>query len=108
MEGSNLQLMSQVYLKIVDTDGPNKQRATEMEQTNWTEASEDDRADAAHWLLDHIGDSKGKFAQLLAQELRKNDTASFGVPGYIEQAVLWAIGINQSEQAREEEAATTS
>jgi putative ATP-dependent endonuclease of OLD family len=94
MEGNNLQLMSQVYSDTIGTDGPTKRKAAEMKQTDWTVLSEQEKSDAACWLLQRVSDNKGEFAQLLAQGLSQSDTVDFSVPSYIRQAILWAIGLN--------------
>ena len=94
IQGNNLMLMCRVYLRMISTDGPNKQKATELLQTDWTNSNEQDRSDAAYWLLLHISANKGEFAQQLAQELSQSDAVSFSIPSYIEQAVLWAIGLS--------------
>ena len=94
MQDNNLQLMSEVYLHTISTDGPNKEKAMKLVQKDWTNSTERDKSDAAYWLLKHVSASKGEFAQLLAQELSRNDAVSFSVPDYIEQAILWAMGLS--------------
>ena len=90
MQGNNLQLMSKVYLQMA----PNSQEAMRLAQIDWAGSSEQNKADAAHRLLQQVSDNKGEFAQRLAQELSQDETASFSVPSYIDQAVRWAIGLN--------------
>jgi hypothetical protein len=81
-------------LHTIGTDGPNRRKTTELVETDWTNSSEQEKSDAAYWLLQHVSSNKGEFAQLLAQELAQGDTLDFSVPGYIEQAILWATGLN--------------
>jgi predicted ATP-dependent endonuclease of OLD family len=97
LQDNNLQLLSRVYLATLDTSGSNRRKAEELSETDWTTRGEDDRAEAANWLLDHI-ESKGQFAQLLAQELAKGAETEISVPLYIEQAVRWAIGLDIDEE----------
>lgn len=94
IQGNNLGLMSEIYMQLIDTDGSNRQRARELAETDWAQSNEQDKADAAYWLLQHVLNKKGEFAQLLAQELSRNGGTPLSVPGYIERAVRWAIGLD--------------
>jgi hypothetical protein len=90
MEDNNLQIMSKIYLKAINTDGRNRQIAAQYMQIDWRAKDATEKAETAFWLLDHI-ESKGEFAQLLASELSSNENTEFQVPIYIKNAIFWAI-----------------
>ena len=94
LEGNNLQLMSEVYLEMLDTDGTNKKKALEMNKTDWSrsDVGEIHKASEAFWLLTQISSHKGEFSQLLAYKLSQDSNMVVSVPLYIKDAVLWATG----------------
>jgi predicted ATP-dependent endonuclease of OLD family len=92
LEGNNLQLMNKVLIDLWQPEGEVKAEARKNAGTDWSTKGEDEKADAAFWLLDHIENKKGEFAQLLAYELRK-EASIVSVPSYIKDAVLWSIGL---------------
>ncbi|MBK6965348.1 MAG: hypothetical protein IPH20_15805 [Bacteroidales bacterium] len=98
LEGTNLNTMIDVLIGNIKTDGDLKLKAIEYSTTDWSTKEEDEKAIAAKWLLDRLGNSyplgKGEFAQQLALKLNKREV-SLSVPGYTEDAIKWAIGISE-------------
>jgi putative ATP-dependent endonuclease of the OLD family len=94
MEGSNLKVLIPVALSLVDTNGPIRRGYEEFIRKDWNTATENDRADASMYLLEHI--DKGEFAQALAARLVSLDEI-IAVPGYIRKAIIWACGVNPDE-----------
>jgi putative ATP-dependent endonuclease of the OLD family len=94
MEGSNLKVLISVALSLVDTNGPIRTRYEDFLLEDWSKATEESRADASMYLLDHI--DKGEFAQALAARLASSDEI-VAVPGYIQKAIIWACGGNPDE-----------
>jgi hypothetical protein len=92
LEGNNLQLMSRVYLKMIDTDGANRRKTEVLCDSDWADVDIVEKAEESCWLLNHISSQKGRFAQLLAYELSRDENADIAVPTYIRDAILWAIG----------------
>lgn len=64
----------------------------QLEKQDWAVSNDwSKRADAAHYLLEHI--DKGEYAQALAEHIRdESKKVRFVVPDYIDSAVLWACG----------------
>lgn len=95
IEDNNLSLMSNVLIQLIPTHGDNKQKAQEFKSTDWRSRNENDKAEAAFWLLETIENyseiGKGRFAQKLAYQLSCKNL-DFTVPKYIEDAVRWVIG----------------
>ncbi len=87
---NNLQIMSKVYLNMVETDGAIKQALTKHADTDWSNKNESEKSETAKWLLDHIEKIKGEFAQRLAAEISLSKP-QFVVPKYIKDAILWCI-----------------
>ncbi|RLB87947.1 MAG: ATP-dependent endonuclease [Deltaproteobacteria bacterium] len=94
MEGSNLKVLIPVALSLVDTDGSIRKYYQELTEKKWSTESEDNKADAAMYLLQHI--DKGEFAQALATQLVLSDEV-VSVPEYIRKAIIWACGGNPDE-----------
>jgi len=94
MEGSNLNVLIPVALSLVDTDGPIRERYEEFMHEDWNTATEECRADASMYLLEHI--DKGEFAQALAAKLGSSEEI-IAVPEYIRKAIIWACGGNPDE-----------
>lgn len=97
LEGNNISLMNSVYAGLLETDGPNKKKALKYAAIDWNATTSAQKAEAAFWLLNHIGQSpvgKGLFAQVLAERLSvENAGISLAVPEYIRAAILWSIGV---------------
>jgi predicted ATP-dependent endonuclease of OLD family len=89
MEGCNLNVLVSVALSLVDTNGAIRTHYEYFMKENWKKATEDERADASKFLLEHI--DKGEFAQALAARLVSTEEI-VAVPGYIKNAVIWACG----------------
>lgn len=88
LEGNNLVVMSEVQLSLTKTNGPIKTQLEQYTQTNWSQKTGEEKADAAFWFLEHI--DKGEFAQKLSQRLSEANII-FTVPDYIINAVKWLI-----------------
>jgi len=95
-EGNNIQELSKILLETFKTNGDLKNKCKELSENDWSEETEDKKAEAAKWILDRLENSnpvgKGEFAQLLAYNLNKNEI-SLSVPKYIEEAIKWVIGL---------------
>ena len=91
MTENNLKSMNEVFLKIIDTDGPIKKQAQSYTAVDWSKKDEAEKSEAAYWLLEHIDDKKGMYAQLLAYEISRQKISLF-VPGYIKDAISWVLG----------------
>ena len=94
MEVSNLKALIPVALSLVDTDGSIRKYYEELTRKNWPTESEDSRADASMYLLQHI--DKGEFAQALATHLVLHNEI-IAVPEYIRKAIIWTCGGNPDE-----------
>ena len=91
MEAGNLNVMLAVSKELIQTDGDVKQQLIGYEKKDWVaENDENKRAEAAHFLLNHI--DKGEFAQSLAAKLEDDSSQRITVPEYIRKAVIWACG----------------
>jgi putative ATP-dependent endonuclease of the OLD family len=88
LAGNNIIVMAEVQLALTTTNGPIKTQLQQYTQTNWSQKTPAEKADAAFWLLEHI--DKGEFAQTLSQRLSESDTI-FTIPDYIVNAVNWLI-----------------
>lgn len=86
--GSNLATMSAVQIGLLTTDGDIRAQLTEYNQKNWLEASTQEKADAAFYLLNHI--DKGEYAQALALKL-SDEEVEFAIPDYIRDAIKWLV-----------------
>jgi putative ATP-dependent endonuclease of OLD family len=86
--GNNLIVMSEVQLSLTTTNGPIKAQLEQYTQTNWSQKTAQEKADAAFWLLEHI--DKGEFAQKLSQRLSESNTI-FAIPEYILNAIKWLL-----------------
>lgn len=89
MEADNLRALVPVAKSLVLTNGPIKDTYEQYEQTDWKTATEDQKAEAAYYLLNQI--EKGEFAQAVADKLSFQET-TLKVPEYIRKAVIWACG----------------
>lgn len=89
MAGNNLIVMSEIQLSLTTTNGPIKTQLEQYTQTNWSQKTPQEKADASFWLLEHI--EKGEFSQKLAQRLSESNTI-FTIPEYIINAIKWLIG----------------
>jgi len=87
MEADNLKILVSVAKSLVMTDGSIKQTYEKYEEIDWSIATEDQKAEAAYYLLDHI--EKGEFAQAVASKLSSEGNI-LKVPEYIRKAVIWA------------------
>lgn len=86
--GNNLIVMSEVQLTLTTTNGPIKTQLEKYVQTNWSQKTPQEKADAAFWLLEHL--DKGEFAQKLSQRLSESNTI-FTIPDYILNAIKWLL-----------------
>ena len=91
MEGDNLKILSSVAKSLLSTEGPIKKTFEKQEQTGWDVITEDQKAEAAYYLLEHIDEKKGEFAQAVADRLASKG-AVLKIPDYISNAVIWACG----------------
>jgi predicted ATP-dependent endonuclease of OLD family len=89
MESDNLRVLIPVAESLVLTNGPIKDTYKKYEQTDWSTVTEDQKADAAYYLLNQI--EKGEFAQAVADKLSTQEQR-LKVPEYIRKAVVWACG----------------
>jgi len=89
MEADNLKILIPMAKSLVLTDGNIKKTYDKYEEVDWNTALEDEKAEAAFYLLDHI--EKGEFAQALASTLASKEQ-ELVVPNYIRKAVVWACG----------------
>ena len=96
-EGNNLQVLSRVYLEALETEGTLRERANQIAATDWTQVPEEERAEAAFWLYQHIENSKGEFAQRLSKHLADHSELVFKVPAYISRAINWVTGRTDDE-----------
>ncbi len=87
-EGENLKYLLGLRLDLEENDGDNRKQLEAYEKVDWAKSSEDAKAAASKWFLDHIG--KGEFAQQLAHKLSEDNTG-FVVPKYIKDAILWVL-----------------
>jgi len=92
MEGNNLKIMSEAQLKLVYTEGSIKTTLQAYIKKDWSVAKDDEKSEAAYWLLNHI--DKGIYAQTLAQELAHDDS-DFAIPGYLSDAIKWIVEYEQ-------------
>lgn len=96
MESENLKIMSQVALSLLATDGPVRDTFTSYCEKDWQEESEENKAEAAWFLLGQI--DKGEYAQALASCLEDHlSDQPMSVPEYLSKAILWACGGNPDE-----------
>lgn len=98
MEADNLKILVYVAKSLVMTDGPIKQTYEKYEEIDWSTATEDQKAEAANYLLDHI--EKGEFAQAVAAYISSQEHI-LNVPEYIHKAVIWACGGSLDESTGE-------
>jgi predicted ATP-dependent endonuclease of OLD family len=87
MEGGNLNLLIDIYLGMVETDGTIRKEWLELKKIIWENEDDSRKRDIAGKLLNRIEDCKGEFAQNLANSL--NNGVDFQVPQYIKYAVIW-------------------
>ena len=90
MEADNLKILVSVAKSLIMTKGPSKKTYEKYEEINWSTASENQKAEAARFLLNQI--EKGEFAQAVAGKISSQDEAILNVPEYIRKAVIWACG----------------
>ncbi len=93
MEENNIQIMAKILADNWHNNGDVYSELERLSEKNWSKENPKDKGDAANQLLNRIEDSnmgKGYFAQLLSEEIVKNDV--FKIPEYIENAVVWACG----------------
>jgi hypothetical protein len=92
MEGANIKPMLSVAAKLAEDGGHPiiAKKLKELSIQQWdSNTGQLLRGEASLYLLDHI--DKGEFAQTLADELLKPESAtSFKVPDYLVKAVVWA------------------
>lgn len=97
-EGNNIQQISKALLGTFTTNGTLKNKCQELSDKDWNTETEDDKAEAAKWILDRLENNnpigKGEFAQLIAYKLTKGEI-SLSVPQYIKEAVKWVIGVKE-------------
>lgn len=91
MEADNMRVLVPIAKGLLDTNGSNKKTYEHYEQTNWLTATDEQKADAAYFLLTHIEDEKGEYSQIVADKL-SSQKVTLQVPDYISKAVVWACG----------------
>lgn len=89
MEADNLKVLIPAAKSLVMTNGPIRKNYEQYEKVDWSTATEDQKAEAAYYLLDQI--EKGEFAQAVASTLSSQEQV-LKVPEYICKAVIWACG----------------
>lgn len=95
MEGHNAQILASIVKKLWPSEGRVKTRLQEIEDTDFSIITPQEKADFAFEILKRIDDDKigkGYFAQILADDIAKG-TFKLEVPEYIKQAILWACKI---------------
>lgn len=106
MEGNNLKTMSEIFVKYIDTEGSIKNTIQEYTDTDWIAKKDEERANAAFYLLNRIENyqnkakqtlGKGEFAQKLTKKLYDEPDLDFVVPQYIKNAIYWVINHNPSK-----------
>jgi putative ATP-dependent endonuclease of the OLD family len=96
MEGDNLKVMNQVALSLTTADGSIRNKYKNYCNCDWKEATEEEKAEAAWFMLQQI--DKGEFAQALASYLEHSlSEESLSVPDYLYKAVIWACDGNPDE-----------
>lgn len=90
MEADNLKVLASVAKSLVMTNGPIKKTYEKYEEIDWSTATEDQKAEAANYLLNQI--EKGEFAQAVASKISSQGQAALKIPEYIRKAVIWACG----------------
>jgi predicted ATP-dependent endonuclease of OLD family len=91
MTENNLCTLYDIYIQMLITDGANRLTANEYKDINWLQENDEEKAHACKWLLDHIENQKGEFAQRLAKKLNDEPELDFTTPQYIEDAIRWVI-----------------
>jgi putative ATP-dependent endonuclease of the OLD family len=90
MEGGNLNVLIDIYLGLLKTDGTIRKEWETYKNVIWKDEDDHHKRDVAYDLLNRVEDCKGEFAQNLANSLNKG--VDFQVPQYIKNAVIWACG----------------
>ncbi|RKD15216.1 hypothetical protein BCY91_06810 [Pelobium manganitolerans] len=90
LEGNNLKIMSSALLQLIETDGIIKSTLLSYSKKEWIGVLENEKSDAAYYLLERIDKGKGQFAQELVNYITENDI-KLSVPSYIEKAIKWII-----------------
>jgi putative ATP-dependent endonuclease of the OLD family len=88
MEADNLKVLVPVAKSLLTTNGPIKNKYEGYEKINWSAATDDQKAEASLYLLNHIEDIKGEFSQAVASEVASQGQ-TLKVPEYIREAVIW-------------------
>ena len=89
MEEGNMNIMLPIAETLLETDVPIKKTIKKYEETTWSQQGDEEKSEAAFFLLNNI--EKGEFSQALAGHL-SNSKEPFIVPEYIRKAVIWACG----------------
>lgn len=109
-EGNNIKKMSQVLYDNWPKDGSVKSMLRGYISKDWRTKGDggeqmkefETKAEACFYLLSHIDDTenmgKGRYSQLLAQEIGKD--SDFSIPSYIKNAILWACGIDEEQNRK--------
>ena len=84
-----MNIMLPIAETLLETDGPIKKTIKKYEETTWSQQGDEEKSEAAFFLLNNI--EKGEFSQALASHL-SNSKKPFIVPEYIRKAVVWACG----------------
>lgn len=101
MEGNNAAIMSGIIASLWPSPKKGESEIinefTTMSNTDWTNKSNQEIAEAAHKILARIDDAKigkGMFAQVLSTKILES-TIDFIVPEYIKKAIIWASSLDE-------------
>jgi predicted ATP-dependent endonuclease of OLD family len=89
IEGKNLEPMCKCFLKILDSNGSIRTTFENYTRTDWSTTNEVTKSEAAFDLLNRVKDTKGAFAQVLAEYLSSDENVNFDIPEYIQNAIYW-------------------
>ena len=89
IEGGNLKPMCECFLKILDSDGSIRKTFETYVGIDWSIANEVTKSEAAFDLLNRVKNTKGTFAQVLAEYLSSDENVKFEIPEYIQNAIYW-------------------
>jgi putative ATP-dependent endonuclease of the OLD family len=93
MEKNNLQVFYKIIHERYTIQVSNALTAKTKSEKDWTNVSEEAKAEESFHFLSLIDDCKGEFAQNLAYKLANEVSIEFTVPKYIEDAILWVTNI---------------
>lgn len=96
LAGNNLQTLYNIIFEGYKISTTASQAIEVKSKTDWLAATvtETAKAEECFLLLKEIESTKGEFAQKLAMKLSENESLTFDIPQYIEDAIIWVTGIN--------------